>query len=76
MVKPMRRPKSDDIEAIPPSAGVTPGCGPAVRRHRRRPRSFDFLIRPSYWCASRWPCTCATVSMVTLTTIRSDVPPK
>ena len=41
-----------------------------------RPRNFDFLIRPSYWCASRWPCTCATVSMVTLTTIRSDVPPK
>src|SRR5690606_38747418 len=44
--------------------------------HLRAPRSLDFLIRPSYWCASRWLCIWATVSMVTLTTISSDVPPK
>ena len=44
--------------------------------HRVRPLSFDFLTRPSYWWASRWPWTCATVSSVTLTTISSDVPPK
>jgi hypothetical protein len=40
------------------------------------PFSFDLLIRPSYWCASRCDWICVTVSMVTLTTIRSDVPPK
>ena len=40
------------------------------------PRSFDFLISPSYWCAIRCPCTCATVSSVTLTTISNDVPPR
>ena len=40
------------------------------------PRSFDFLISPSYWCAIRWPWICATVSSVTLTTISSEVPPR
>ena len=40
------------------------------------PPSFDFLISPSYWWASRWPWICATVSMVTFTTISSEVPPK
>ena len=40
------------------------------------PLSLAFLMRPSYWCASRWPCTCATVSIVTLTAISSEVPPK
>ena len=44
--------------------------------HRVFPRSFDFLTSPSYWWASRWPWIWATVSMVTLTTMRSDVPPK
>src|SRR5262249_48742207 len=45
--------------------------------HRRvAPLSFAFLMRPSYWWASRWPCTCATVSIVTLTAINSEVPPK
>ena len=43
---------------------------------RFAPLSLDFLMSPSYWCASRWLCTCATVSIVTLTTISSDVPPK
>ena len=43
---------------------------------RVSPRSFDFLIRPSYWCASRCDWICATVSMVTLTTISRLVPPK
>jgi hypothetical protein len=41
-----------------------------------RPLSFAFLIKPSYGCASRCDCTWATVSMVTLTTMRSEVPPK
>ena len=40
------------------------------------PLSFAFLMRPSYWCASRWLWICATVSIVTLTAISSDVPPK
>src|SRR6185312_9681434 len=40
------------------------------------PRSFDFLISPSYWCATRCPWICATVSSVTLTTIKSEVPPR
>ena len=44
--------------------------------HRLLPLSLDFLIRPSYCWASRCPWTWATVSMVTLTTISSDVPPK
>src|SRR5262249_55457764 len=44
--------------------------------HRVRPRSFDRLISPSYWCASKYPWICATVSMVTLTTISNEVPPK
>ena len=44
--------------------------------HRRRPRSFDFLIRPSYWWAMRCDWICDTVSIVTLTTISSEVPPK
>ena len=42
---------------------------------RRAPRSFDFLMRPSYCCAIRWLWICATVSIVTLTTIRIEVPP-
>src|SRR5690606_28691364 len=40
------------------------------------PRSFAFLISPSYWCANRWLWIWATVSMVTLTAISSEVPPK
>ncbi len=40
------------------------------------PRSFAFLIRPSYWWASKWLWIWATVSMVTLTAMSSDVPPK
>ncbi len=43
---------------------------------RRAPRSLAFLMRPSYCCAIRWLWICATVSMVTLTTIRIDVPPR
>ena len=43
--------------------------------HRRAPRSFDFLSSPSYCCAIRWLWICATVSMVTETTIRIEVPP-
>src|ERR1019366_5981614 len=37
--------------------------------HLRAPRSFDFLSRPSYCWATRWLCICATVSMVTETTM-------
>ena len=44
--------------------------------HQRRPRSRAFLISPSYWCASRCEWICATVSIVTLTTIKRLVPPK
>src|SRR5690606_31247194 len=44
--------------------------------HPLLPLSFAFLIRPSYWCASRWLWICATVSIVTLTTISRLVPPK
>ncbi len=40
------------------------------------PRRFDFSIRPSYWCASRWLWICWIVSIVTETTINTDVPPK
>ena len=40
------------------------------------PRSRAFLIRPSYWCAIRCDWICATVSMVTETTISRLVPPK
>ena len=40
------------------------------------PRSRDFSISPSYWCASMWDWTCVIVSMVTETTIRREVPPK
>src|SRR6478672_5284674 len=43
---------------------------------RRAPLSLARLISPSYWWAKRWLCTWATVSMVTLTTMRSEVPPK
>ena len=42
----------------------------------RAPLSRAFLMRPSYCCAMRWLWIWATVSMVTLTTISSDVPPK
>jgi hypothetical protein len=38
--------------------------------------SFELLDQPSYWCASRCDWIWATVSMVTLTTISSDVPPR
>src|SRR5690606_1428979 len=44
--------------------------------HRRAPLSLDFLMRPSYWCASRWLWIWETVSMVTLTTMSREVPPK
>ena len=44
--------------------------------HLFLPLSFALRIRPSYWCACRWPWICATVSIVTLTTISSEVPPK
>src|SRR6266851_4294016 len=44
--------------------------------HPRRPLSFAFLISPSYWCANKCEWICATVSIVTLTTIRRLVPPK
>jgi hypothetical protein len=32
---------------------VPTSLGNALRRQRRRPRNFDFLISPSYWWASR-----------------------
>ena len=44
--------------------------------HLFLPLSLALRIRPSYWWACRWPWICATVSIVTLTTISSDVPPK
>ena len=44
--------------------------------HRLRPFSFDFFTRPSYWCARRCDWIWPTVSSVTVTTIRSDVPPR
>ena len=40
------------------------------------PRSWDFSISPSYWCASRCDWIWLIVSIVTDTTIRSEVPPK
>ena len=51
MVNPMRRSaRSDDIEAIPLASArpSRPAAAAVVRRHRRRPRSFDVLIKPSY----------------------------
>ena len=44
--------------------------------HRAFPRSRAFLMRPSYWWASRCDCTWVTVSSVTETTISRLVPPK
>ena len=43
--------------------------------HLLAPRNLDFFRSPSYCCATRWLWICATVSMVTLTTISTDVPP-
>src|SRR5581483_568074 len=43
--------------------------------HLRAPRNFDFLSSPSYCWAIKWLWICATVSMVTETTIRIEVPP-
>ena len=43
---------------------------------RSRPRVRFFLIRPSYWWASKWDCIWVIVSMVTDTMIISEVPPK
>src|SRR5262249_9423047 len=37
--------------------------------HPRRPLSRDLRMSPSYWWAMRCDCTCAMVSMVTVTTI-------
>src|SRR6185295_13635898 len=44
--------------------------------HRPRPRRRAFLMRPSYWWASRCAWIWVTVSRVTETTIRRLVPPK
>src|SRR5690606_6413249 len=62
----------------PLGLGALAGAGRSEKDqfHRLAPRNFDFLISPSYWCASRWLCTWDTVSIVTLTTMRSEVPPK
>ena len=56
----------------------TSGAGRAEKDkpHLRRPLSFVLRIRPSYCWACIWPWICATVSITTLTTISSDVPPK
>src|SRR5262249_49151950 len=43
--------------------------------HRRAPRNLAFLMRPSYCWAMRWLWICATVSIVTLTMMRIEVPP-
>src|SRR5579862_3198733 len=43
---------------------------------RLLPLSFAFRIRPSYCCAIRWLWICAIVSIMTLTMMRMDVPPK
>src|SRR5690606_25338925 len=40
------------------------------------PRSFERLMSPSYWCATRCDWICATVSSVTEMTIRIEVPPR
>ena len=42
----------------------------------RRPFTLFLRMRPSYWCASRCDWICVTVSIVTETTIRIEVPPK
>ena len=39
------------------------------------PLPRDFFRRPSYWWASRCDWIWVTVSMVTVTTIRIEVPP-
>ena len=44
--------------------------------HRVRPLSFDFLTRPFILVGEQMALDLRTVSMVTLTTISSDVPPK
>ena len=42
----------------------------------RPPFSFAFLIRSPYWWAIRWLWIWVTVSIVTLTTMSSEVPPR
>ena len=40
------------------------------------PLKFAFFSKLSYWCVIMYACTCAMKSIVTTTTISSDVPPK
>ena len=47
-----------------------------VSARGRALRSFALRIMPSYWWDSRWPWIWVTVSMVTLTTMSSEVPPR
>jgi len=49
---------------------------PQKNEFHRRPFTLVLRISPSYWWASRCDCICVTVSMVTETTIRIEVPPK
>ena len=56
-----RRPQKDDVHRPP---------------QRPLPRSRAFLMRPSYWWASRCAWIWVTVSSVTDTTISRLVPPK
>ena len=65
-----------DLLGLRPLAGPRRAQQDQVHHRLVAPLSFAFLMRPSYWCASRWLCTCATVSIVTLTAISSEVPPK
>src|SRR5207249_2439589 len=53
-----------------------PGSGRSKKNqsHRRLPRNLAFFTSPSYWCACKWPMICDTVSIMTLTTMRREVP--
>ena len=77
------RARPDALAWVPlPAAGgpnrirfITPLDLRSAARSSAAPLSFDFLISPSYWWASRCDWIWATVSMVTDTTIRIEVPP-
>ncbi len=68
------RPQKDDVRHLGQrragafGADLAPGF--------LRPRSCDFSISASYWCARRCDWTCWMVSIVTETTISTEVPPK
>ncbi len=65
-------------EASRGSPSMTPSSEGAVQRQRGLAPDFRFAFfsRLSYWCDIRCAWICAVKSMMTTTTINSEVPPK